>query len=307
MPQQLINEIGNKYGLLTVIDITKDKNGRTAWLCQCDCGNTKIVRGSDLRKNKITTCGSKCKLKYSRNQNFKDLTGQKFGRLTVQRFVEINKNHKSVWHCKCDCGNECNVIGANLVNQTTQSCGCLHKEKLQQMSLQDLTGKQFGYLTVLNWVYDTNKNIKWRCKCICGNIVELSSSQLDNTEHPTRSCGCIHSFGESQIQNYLQQLNIEYKKEQSFEGLVSANNRKLRYDFGIYKNKQLKGLIEFQGEQHFQPIEYFGGKEEFDKRQLHDKMKYEYAIQYNIPLLYITKNDNIKQKIDIFLKNIEIC
>ena len=60
MSQKLINEIGNKYGLLTVLEKTKDKDNRTAWLCQCECGNTKIVRGPDLRKGKITTCGYGC-------------------------------------------------------------------------------------------------------------------------------------------------------------------------------------------------------------------------------------------------------
>lgn len=54
---KLINELGNKYGALTVIEIAKDKNGRTAWLCVCDCGNKKIVRGPDLRKGRITSCG----------------------------------------------------------------------------------------------------------------------------------------------------------------------------------------------------------------------------------------------------------
>ena len=54
---KLINELGNKYGALTVIEVTKDKNEWTAWLCICDCGNQKIVRGSDLRKGKITSCG----------------------------------------------------------------------------------------------------------------------------------------------------------------------------------------------------------------------------------------------------------
>lgn len=52
MPSKLIDETGNVYGALTVISLTKDKNGRTAWLCKCKCGNEKIVRGSDLRKIK---------------------------------------------------------------------------------------------------------------------------------------------------------------------------------------------------------------------------------------------------------------
>ena len=303
MPQQLINEIGNRYGLLTVKELTKDKNGRTAWLCQCDCGNVKIARGSDLRKGKITACGSNCKLKYLRNGNFKDLTGQKFGRLTVLNFKEINNNHKSVWHCKCDCGNECDVIGAQIVNGSIQSCGCLHREQLQQQNIQDITGQTFGYLTVLNWIYDENKKIKWRCKCKCGNIVDYPAKVL-TAYNGAKSCGCIKSSYEIDIQNYLKKQNIEFKKEQSFEDLVSQKNRRLRYDFGIYKNNQIIGLIEFQGDQHFQNVDYFGGEKEFEKRQLHDILKLLYAKDHNIPLLYLVKEDNLKEKINHFLKEI---
>lgn len=57
-----------------------------------------------------------------------DLTGQKFGRLTVLNFAEIKKR-KAHWLCRCDCGNERIVRSANLRNGNTQSCGCLQKEK----------------------------------------------------------------------------------------------------------------------------------------------------------------------------------
>lgn len=43
-----------------------------------------------------------------------DLTGQKFGKLTVLFEQPERKNSKIVWHCKCDCGNECDVVGSQL-------------------------------------------------------------------------------------------------------------------------------------------------------------------------------------------------
>ena len=64
--------MGNKYGDLTVIGLTKDKNNRTAWFCQCKCGNTKIVRGPDLRQGRITSCGCGS---YRGKQQLKDLSG----------------------------------------------------------------------------------------------------------------------------------------------------------------------------------------------------------------------------------------
>lgn len=55
---KLIDLTNLKFGKLTVIKrVSNDKNGKTRWLCRCDCGNDKIVRGNDLMFNKQTTCG----------------------------------------------------------------------------------------------------------------------------------------------------------------------------------------------------------------------------------------------------------
>lgn len=59
---------------------------------------------------------------------FIDLTGQKFGRLTViKRAEKINNRIK--WLCKCDCGNEKKVNSAELLSGNTKSCGCYQKEQ----------------------------------------------------------------------------------------------------------------------------------------------------------------------------------
>lgn len=62
-------------------------------------------------------------------RNFKDLTGMRFGRLEVLGFSHINKLHRAVWKCKCDCGAIKNIDGLHLRQGTALSCGCLHKEK----------------------------------------------------------------------------------------------------------------------------------------------------------------------------------
>lgn len=53
-----IEELGNKYGRLTVIENKgKDVHRNTLWLCHCECGNDIVVRGSDLRSGKTKSCG----------------------------------------------------------------------------------------------------------------------------------------------------------------------------------------------------------------------------------------------------------
>lgn len=57
-----------------------------------------------------------------------DLTGQRFGRLTVFKFYEINNDRCATWECSCDCGAKVIVNGTHLRNGNTRSCGCLQSD-----------------------------------------------------------------------------------------------------------------------------------------------------------------------------------
>jgi hypothetical protein len=85
----------------------------------------------------------------------KDLTGQKFGRLTVTGFAFM-KNRHSYWKCRCDCGNEITVCGSELGRQTN-SCGCLIKEIMRKNTSAFKHGKTGGRL------YRIWHHIKGRC------------------------------------------------------------------------------------------------------------------------------------------------
>ena len=74
----------------------------------------------------------------------------------------------------------------------------------------------------------------------------------------------------------------------------------MRFDFGILHNDQLLGLIEYDGKQHFEPIDFFGGEDGFRKTQERDKIKNAYCKSHNIPLLrlpYTLSINEIKTKI----------
>ncbi|CAK7030495.1 MAG: hypothetical protein ENTA_03295 [Enterocloster clostridioformis] len=64
----------------------------------------------------------------------KNLQGQRFGRLTVIEYAGKDKNCRALWKCKCDCGNETTVSSLLLLQNKTQSCGCLHTEQLKARS-----------------------------------------------------------------------------------------------------------------------------------------------------------------------------
>lgn len=61
---------------------------------------------------------------------FRDLTGQRFGRLTVLHTEGRNNQGKYKWLCLCDCGNTTVVTGTYLTHGDTRSCGCLHTDIL---------------------------------------------------------------------------------------------------------------------------------------------------------------------------------
>ena len=62
-------------------------------------------------------------------RRFKDITGQKFGRLTAIKYLYNSNAGKAVWLCKCDCGNLIEAISGNLCSGMTNSCGCYKKDR----------------------------------------------------------------------------------------------------------------------------------------------------------------------------------
>lgn len=131
-------------------------------------------------------------------KNFVDLTGQRFGRLTVIKQAPSRKE-RTFWLCRCDCGKEKEITAYSVVHQT-RSCGCLQRERTSESSRHDLIGKRFGRLIVVDFaghIGKNNKEIAWKCKCDCGAIKVVRASCLRNGQ--TRSCGCFQK--ENRIQN----------------------------------------------------------------------------------------------------------
>lgn len=119
----------------------------------------------------------------------RDLTGQKFGRLTVidEAPPRIRGDGCKVtyWNCECDCGTKKEICGYSLTRGETVSCGCWRKEKAKV----DLIGKKFTNLTVIEEA-GRNKDgrVIWLCKCDCGNYHKTLGKYL--LEGSTTSCGC---------------------------------------------------------------------------------------------------------------------
>ena len=110
-----------------------------------------------------------------------DITGQRFGRLSVLKFNQ-RKIRSYYWECICDCGNRKIANAATLKNGKLKSCGCLQKEKKH-----DLSNKKFGRLTTIEKTA-SGKHTYYLCKCDCGAIKEIRSDGLVSGK--VISCGC---------------------------------------------------------------------------------------------------------------------
>ena len=107
---------------------------------------------------------------------------------------------------------------------------------------------------------------------------------VELSKNHTKSCGCLRSGGEYNIIQWLEKNNIEYESQKKFPNLVGINGGNLSYDFYL---PTYNLLIEAQGQQHITPKELFGGEEQFQKQQEHDKRKRDYAEANGYKLLEI--------------------
>ena len=118
---------GQKFGMLTVLERAENVNGKTAWLCRCDCGNTRVAVTSALKSGHTWSCG--CKTRRPEHTTRRDLTGKRFGRLTALEPLDRRDSKGSVfWRCRCDCGNIAEVSEDCLMHGNTISCGCRKQE-----------------------------------------------------------------------------------------------------------------------------------------------------------------------------------
>ena len=222
----------------------------------------------------------------------KDLRGEKFTRLTPIFPYKERKCRNVVWHCKCDCGNECDVIASHLISNHTRSCGCLNIEAATEVGknkLIDLTGRKYGKLTVLerDGTYigkDGRSEPLWKCQCECGNITIVSRTNLNCGN--VLSCGCLkQSKGEYIISKILSMNNIYYEQQKTFSNCIFPNTKGLaKFDF--YVNNQY--LIEFDGEQHFNSRKYgYFTEEKVKEIKYRDEIKNQWCKNNNIPLIRI--------------------
>ena len=166
----------------------------------------------------------------------------------------------------------------------------LGKEKFIEQAIK-VHGDRYDYSKV---VYVNNKT---KVTLTCKTHGDFNTRPDSHMFSGTGCLKCSYSKGEEKISNILKEFNINYIPEYSFD------NSKYRFDFYL---PDFNILIEYDGEQHFRSVEYFGGDEAYELRKVNDLNKDLLAISKNIPLIRIPyyKYDSLKTFLTLKLKSI---
>ena len=117
-----------------------------------------------------------------------------------------------------------------------------------------------------------------------------------------RGCPYLVTYkGEEYIKQYLQENNISFNAQQKFSDLFGTGNGQLSYDFSIPDEKYGHILIEYNGIQHYEANDYFGGEEQFKKQKEHDKRKRDYAKKHGYKLITVKYTYDTYESIEEYL------
>ncbi len=261
------------------------------------CGKEWLIRPSDVlagkgcRECSCKRCGD-C-LRKSHTQYIEDLNDVNINIEPIEDY--INTDTAILHKCKV-----CNHIWSIKPNHTLSGHGCPmcgfksmadNKRKPQEQYIQELFYVNPNIEVVGEYINFTTALLH-RCKK-CGN--EWYAKPI----HTMRGHGCPvcnESHGEKQISQWLNNNNIEYIPQYRFDDC--RDKYPLPFDFYLPLHNV---CIEYNGKQHYEPVDYFGGQDAFEVRQYHDQIKQYYCQNNNISLINISYLQDIEEELNKFL------
>ena len=304
-----INKITReKYGLVCIDDVYYSySNQKLKWICP-KCGDIFEATLNHIENGRTPLCLKCSKESYSNNNSIDDKTIiDSFEKVGLKLFTTSNLRANNIYTA---------IDNEGYLYYTTYQHGVKHGHKGKIIDSKNpytiYNIKLFISKNNLNCELISeeyiNSNTKLKFKCHCGEEYLISWNSLYNYKIDT--CECCRdkmSSGERLVGEYLDLNNIKYSRE--FKFVDCKNKKPLPFDMAIYDNDyNLIGLIEVDGIQHFEPIDYFGGVEHFEYTKNNDNIKNNYCNKNNIPLLRIKydrfDNELYKGDIDKFIKQL---
>lgn len=276
--EEFVDEIKIKHPNIHILGKYETSKSKILCKCKIDGYVWETIPNVLLRGHGCPKC-SKCNRKST--EDFKIEMENKNPNIEI---IGEYINSKEKIKCKCKI---CKEIWEVTPNHLLKGSGCPVCSQQIHRNTKKTT------LEFITEMYEVNPNIK-----ICGEYKTSHSKILcrclrDGFEWKAKPMSLLSGYGcpkcsfpkgELSIEKYLHKYDIKYEAQKKFDGLIGVLNGSLSYDFYI---PSLNSLIEYNGKQHYVPIEWFGGTKKFEQQQEHDKRKREYAKQNNIKLIEI--------------------
>lgn len=281
--EDFIKEVTEKYPDYDFGKTEYKKSRNTIkYFCKI-CNEEKTQLAASLLRNGCPDCSQR------RGIQIQTFTKEEFVEKAVAKHGDlydytetIYVNHRTHVNIKC---NRCNKVFSQLSNTHLLGGGCPACNVLKPMPVEEFierseyihgTGK-FDY----SLVHENYKNNRSLVKIKCNKCGKTSNKQI-NAHIRGHGCKfCNNSKGEEFIAKYLTETNVNFEREHKIEGC--KHKRLLKFDFYL---PEFNACIEFDGEQHFRQIDFYG-EEAFVTTQLRDGIKNKFCENHNIPLLRI--------------------
>ena len=151
------------------------------------------------------------------------------------------------------------------------------------------------------WLLSYDVPMDYPVKALRGRHFDFEWQAVVNSR---KNNGCpylaMHK-GEEYIKQYLQKNNISFNTQQKFSDLLGTGDGQLSYDFSIPNEKYGHILIEYNGIQHYEAVDYFGGEEQFKKQKEHDKRKRDYAKKHGYKLITVKYTYDTYESVEEYL------
>jgi hypothetical protein len=257
---------------------------------KCKCGNLFNTTFNSFKTSNKRQCNECGKLKL--------LESITFSYEYIKNYIESNskcillsKEYSGYNNydllVKCNCGNEYITSFGMFCRGKRQCnfCSNLHRWTYEEVkNYIEVESKSGCKLLSSNYINNSQK-LKIQCKCgniyftDFGNFVYLNKIRCDK-------CSNKESTGEYIIRSYFEKNNINFLAQYKFKDC--KNKRCLPFDFAVFDNESnLIFCLEYNGKQHYEPINYFGGIKEFNYTQNNDKIKIKYCKDNKIKLIII--------------------
>ena len=284
--QEIKNLVGDDY---TFLDPYQGNHTKLR-VKHNQCGYIYKVRPNNfLMGQRCPYCyGNDKKTNSQFKQEIKDLVGDEY--TFLDNYIN-NYTKLSVKHNKCS---NISKVKPNSFLQGRRCPKCFGNDKkadnLFKKEVSNLVGDDYTFLDSY-----VNNHTKIRVKHNeCGHVYYVAPTEF--ISHNTRCPYCNIPKGEDLINKILISLDIKHEYQKTFNDL--RDTQLLSYDFYIPDQNI---LIEYQGQQHYEPVDYFGGKDKFKIQQKHDKLKSDYAKNHGYTLIAVPYTEDTFSKIKKYL------